>query len=282
MLLLFSALQSNSINFFSLPLWRGVGVGVLAGISPLPYSSPSGRDETEFINHQQPTNLSSFLCKAMPEPANKSGIARAYDQWAETYDTDQNRTRELAGHVLREIDLPVSGSEIVEIGCGTGRNTEWLATLARTIRALDFSEEMLRRARGRVQDPRVRFIQHDVRMPWPVPDDSADLIIAMLVLEHVERLEFVFAEAARTLPPRGQLFISELHPMRQLMGGQAQFSNPQSGERELVPAFLHNVSDFVNGGLAAGLELQRLDEWRDPDAASNSIPRLLSLLFTKK
>ena len=70
--------------------------------------------------------------------------------------------------------------------------------------------------------------------------------------------------------------------MRQLMGGQAQFSNRQSGERELVPAFLHNVTDFVNGGLTAGLELQRLDEWRDPDASSNSIPRLLSLLFTKK
>jgi ubiquinone/menaquinone biosynthesis C-methylase UbiE len=218
----------------------------------------------------------------MPEPANKSSIARAYDQWAETYDTDPNRTRELAEQVLRTIDVPVSEREVVEIGCGTGRNTEWLATLARTITALDFSEEMLRRARARVQNPRLRFIQHDVRIPWPVPDDSADLIIAMLVLEHVERLENVYAEAARTLRPRGQLFICELHPMRQLQGGQAQFSNPQSGERELVPAFIHNVSAFVAGGLSSGFELERLDEWRDPDAAANSIPRLLSLLLKKK
>ena len=66
------------------------------------------------------------------------------------------------------------------------------------------------------------------------------------------------------------------------MGGQAQFSNTQTGERELVPAFLHNVSDFVNGGLSAGFDLRRLDEWRDADSASDSIPRLLSLLFTKK
>jgi malonyl-CoA O-methyltransferase len=70
--------------------------------------------------------------------------------------------------------------------------------------------------------------------------------------------------------------------MRQLLGGQAQFSNTQTGERQIVPAFLHNVSDFVNGGLSGGFELHRLDEWRDPDAASDSIPRLLSLLFTKK
>ncbi len=209
------------------------------------------------------------------------GIARAYDQWAETYDTDHNPTRELAAGVLRKIDLPFAGRDIVEIGCGTGRNTNWLATLARTITALDFSEEMLRHATTRIQDPKARFIQHDVRTAWPVRDDSADLIIAMLVLEHVDQLEIIFAEAARVLRPMGQLFICELHPMRQLLGGQAQFSNQESGERELVPAFLHNVSDFVNGGLASGFELQRLDEWRDHDAQPGSIPRLLSLLFTK-
>jgi malonyl-CoA O-methyltransferase len=70
--------------------------------------------------------------------------------------------------------------------------------------------------------------------------------------------------------------------MRQLIGGQAQFSNTQTGQRELVPAFLHSVSDFVNDGLSAGFELQRLDEWRDPEAASDCIPRLLSLLLAKR
>jgi len=218
----------------------------------------------------------------MSEVKKKSGIAAAYDQWAETYDTNPNRTCELAGQALRTVDLPVAGSDIVEIGCGTGRNTEWLATQAASITALDFSEEMLRRATAHIQDPKVRFIHHDVRIKWPLADDSADVIIAMLILEHVEHLETVFAEAARKLRPRGELFICELHPMRQLMGGQAQFSNTKTGERELVPAFLHNVSDFVNGGLAAGFELRRLDEWRDLDAAADSIPRLLSLQFTKK
>jgi len=218
----------------------------------------------------------------MSEVVKKSGIAAAYDQWAETYDTDPNRTRELAGHVLREVDLPIAGHEVVEIGCGTGRNTEWLTAQAASIRGLDFSEEMLRRARSCVTDPRVRFIQHDVRTAWPLNNDSADFIVAMLILEHVEHLQTVFTEAARTLRTGGGLFICELHPMRQLMGGQAQFSNTQTGERQMVPAFLHNVSDFVNDGLSAGFELDRLDEWRDRDTASNSIPRLLSLLFTKK
>ena len=104
----------------------------------------------------------------------------------------------------------------------------------------------------------------------------------MLILEHIEHLEPVFAEAARRCDANGKLFICELHPMRQLMGGQAQFSNTQTGEREHVAAFLHNVSDFVNGGLVTGFELARLDECRDEDVASDSIPRLLALVFTKK
>ena len=69
--------------------------------------------------------------------------------------------------------------------------------------------------------------------------------------------------------------------MRQLRGGQAQFTDTQTGERELVPAFLHSVSDYVNAGLLAGFKLQRLDEWRDDDTAVTSIPRLLSLVFMK-
>lgn len=219
-----------------------------------------------------------MICK-MTKVGKEAGIAAAYDRWAETYDTDPNRTRELAGEVLRQVDLPIAGADIVEIGCGTGRNTEWLATQAASLTALDFSEKMLRHAATRIQDPKARLLQHDVRTTWPLADDAADVIVAMLILEHVEHLQPVFAEAGRVLRPNGKLFVCELHPMRQLMGGQAQFSNTQTGERELVAAFLHNVSDFVNVGLAAGFELEHLDEWCDHDATSDSIPRLLSILF---
>jgi len=218
----------------------------------------------------------------MTQPSAKSEIAAAYNEWAETYDTVENPTRDLAAHVLRQVDLNLAGREIIEAGCGTGRNTEWLASPdagVAGIVALDFSEEMLARARGRVRDPRVRFIQHDVHASWPVADRSADLVIAMLILEHVEMVEPVFAEAARALGPHGELFMCELHPMRQLLGGQAQFTNSKSNELQRVPAFLHDVSDYVNAGLRVGFELVSLDEWRDLQEPRTSLPRLLSLRF---
>jgi hypothetical protein len=75
------------------------------------------------------------------------------------------------------------------------------------------------------------------------------------------------------------LFICELHPMRQLLGSQAQFNNARTGGHHRVPAFLHDVSDYVNAGLALGFELASLGEWRDLEAPRSSAPRLLTLLF---
>jgi len=220
----------------------------------------------------------------MTKPAEQSEVAAAYNDWADSYDRDQNRTRDLAGEALRQTDLNLAGRRVIEIGCGTGRNTAWLARPeagATNIVALDFSEAMLARARTRLPGSRVRFIQHDVRTTWPSANESADLVIAMLILEHVEDLSPVFAEASRVLAAGGEFFLCELHPMRQLSGGQAQFSNAKTGERQFVPAFIHDVSEYVNNGLLSGFELQRMCEWRDPDAPAYSQPRLLLLRFRR-
>lgn len=133
-----------------------------------------------------------------------------------------------------------------------------------------------------MNDRRVRFVQHDINAAWPLANASADLVIAMLILEHVEHLEKVFVEAARVLASNGQFLLCELHPIRQLAGGQAQFSNTRTGEHQCVTAFLHDVSDYVNVGLASGFELQHMGEWRDPGTPPSSDPRVLSLLFRKR
>ncbi|WP_438013759.1 class I SAM-dependent methyltransferase [Sorangium sp. So ce315] len=213
----------------------------------------------------------------MSTTSSKPEIASAYDRWAETYDDDDNRTRELAAAVLRQRDLALAGRDVIEIGCGTGRNTPWLAERAATVLALDFSDGMLRHARARVRSPLVRFVQHDIRSVWPAADGSADVVIALLVLEHIEHLEAVFAEAARASRAGGELFLCELHPMRQMRGGQANFVDRATGEPERVPAFLHDVSEYVNAALSSGYDLVHLGEWRDEGALRNDPPRLLSV-----
>jgi malonyl-CoA O-methyltransferase len=208
-------------------------------------------------------------------------VAQAYDEWAATYDGDANATRDLDAFVVRQVPLALTGRDVIELGCGTGKNTAWLAERARSVVALDFSAGMLARARRRVRRPRVRFVQHDVREPWPVSDGTVDVVVGNLVLEHVQDLGSVYAEAARVLRPSGRLLLCELHPERQRRGGQARFTDPRTGETVRVAAHLHTVADYVNRGIAAGLALRHLGEWLEPGAPRDDPPRLLSVLFER-
>ena len=210
-----------------------------------------------------------------------TSVSRAYDRWAQQYDDDVNATRDLDAWVVRHAPLAVDGRDVLELGCGTGKNTGWLAATARLVHAMDFSAGMLAVARRRVEAPNVRFVEHDIRRPWPLPDGAVDVVVGNLVLEHVEDLSAVFAESARVLRPGGRLFLCELHPYRQLQGSQARFTDRGTNELVHVPAFAHSTGEYVNGGLAAGLALRQLGEWMDPGAPGGSVPRLLSVLFER-
>lgn len=208
-------------------------------------------------------------------------VAAAYDRWSRSYETMENATRDLAGVVLRRASLELRGQEVLEVGCGTGLNTRYLAEQARRVVAFDFSAGMLERARAGVGAANVRFVRADITGAWPAGEASFDVVVCTLVLEHVADLRHVFREAARVLRAGGEFFVCELHPFRQMRGGQAQFADEASGEVVLVPAHLHDVSDYVNAAVGAGFELLHLGEWRDetPEAnpALNAPPRLLSL-----
>ena len=210
-----------------------------------------------------------------------AGVARAYDRWAASYDADRNLTRDLDAEVLRRTDLPLVGADVLEVGCGTGKNTVWLAEHAQSLIALDLSAGMLARARERVPAAHVRFVQTDVSTAWPVPDATIDVVVGNLVLEHIVNLSPIYSEAARVLRPGGRLWWCELHPERQRRGGQAHFTDAGTGDTIHVAAVQHSVAEYVNGGIAAGLTLVALGEWLEAGAAPESPPRLLSVSFQK-
>ncbi len=203
-------------------------------------------------------------------------IADAYTRWSDSYDTDSNLTRDLDARVVREVLAEWRGAVAVELGCGTGKNTGWLAERAGHLTALDFSAGMLAQARARTTAPNVSFTQADLTEPWPVPTGAADLVIGNLVLEHIEHLPHIAAEAARVLRPGGRLLLCELHPFRQYLGSKARFETADGATVE-IPAFVHHVSDYLAAARAAGLTLRELREWWHPDdVAAAKPPRLLS------
>ena len=203
-------------------------------------------------------------------------VQQAYSEWASTYDSDRNLTRDLDQTVTREALQDLRPTSVLEIGCGTGKNTALLARIATNVLALDFSEAMIQQARSKSSFDNVTFTLTDINEPWPCPDSSVDLITCNLVLEHVEDLSFVFAEAARVLNHGGRFFINELHPFRQYQGVQAHFRRNQAVTE--IPAFVHHISDFLQAAAEAKLSLIKLQEcWHDGDEGKP--PRLISLTF---
>ena len=203
---------------------------------------------------------------------------QAYNSWSKTYDEVENKTRDLEAKALREM---ISGEnpDILEIGCGTGKNTEYLQTMAKKLIGADFSAEMLEKARAKITAENVEFKQLDLREVWGFADDSYDLITCSLALEHIENLEFVFAEANRVLCSGGKFYFGELHPFKQYNGTKARFETG-SGEFELE-CFVHHVSEFFEAAVKNNFEIVELKEWFDDDDRT-TIPRLLTMICKAK
>lgn len=206
-------------------------------------------------------------------------VRAAYDEWSKTYDEDANATKELDAQVTRETLSKLEANAVLELGCGTGKNTAFLAERFAQVKAVDFSAGMLARARQQVTAANVSFVEADLKVRWPAEDASFDLATSNLVFEHIADLTAVFCEAARVLRPGGHLFVCELHPFRQYLGSQARFEREGSTTR--IDAFLHHISDYLTAAAGAGLELVELREWWH-DEYGPQVPRLVSFLFRRQ
>jgi ubiquinone/menaquinone biosynthesis C-methylase UbiE len=205
-------------------------------------------------------------------------IEKAYNIWADQYDTNSNKTRDLDSRSTRETLNKFDFSIVIELGCGTGKNTNYLLKKADKIIGIDFSQEMLNKAKAKIQDERVEFRKADLTAEWNIENNYADLITCSLVLEHIKDLDFVFNQANKKLKNGGIFFISELHPFKQYSGSKAKFET-ENGTQELE-TYVHHVSEYLSVASENGFELEELKEWFDEENKSG-IPRLIGIVMRK-
>ncbi len=202
---------------------------------------------------------------------------QAYNLWSEQYDTNLNKTRDLEAIAFRKTLGEKSFSRCLEIGCGTGKNTEWLLHKADHITAVDLSEEMLAKAKSKINSGKVRFVQADIRTDWNFAEKQYDLVSFSLVLEHIENLDHIFMQISKVLQPGGFVYIGELHPYKQYSGTKARFENDEG--LQILECYNHNISDFINAAKKSGLEIHQLDEFFDDD--NKAVPRILVIIFKR-
>lgn len=206
-------------------------------------------------------------------------VEDAYNNWANQYDSNNNKTRDLEAVALRKMLKSIPFNTCLEIGCGTGKNTEWLVTKAVEILAIDISTEMLAKAKAKIISQLVRFQIADINQPWTFVSKKYELVTFSLVLEHIENLFAVFEKLSDTVKNSGYVYIGELHPFKQYSGTKARFETADGVQ--IVTCFNHHISDFTLPALQFGFEIVTVEEFFDEDD-KNSIPRILGLLLRRK
>lgn len=205
-------------------------------------------------------------------------VEAAYNIWSEQYDTNENKTRDLEAISLRKILAGNQFKHCLEVGCGTGKNTEWLINICAQITAIDLSGGMLEKAKEKIQSDKVAFHIVDILKDWTFSESKYDLVTFSLMLEHIENLESIFQKLADVTDKGAKVYIGELHPFKQYAGSKARFET--SSGTEVVTCFNHHVTDFITAANDNGFKLLLIDEQFD-DGDRSQIPRILNLLFEK-
>ncbi len=203
----------------------------------------------------------------------------AYNSWAAIYDDNHNKTRDLDALVTQKVLGQYAFENVLEIGCGTGKNTVWLAKHAKEIWAMDFSSEMLGKLKEKLDTDKLNLYEVDIQRIWPIASQQVDLATTNLVLEHIQDLTFIFKEAARVLKSGGTFFVSELHPIKQYLGSKARFET--GGDLQTLDCYIHHISEYLEVAKRTGFECVDLQEWFD-DNNRTLPPRIVSFVFTKK
>ena len=145
---------------------------------------------------------------------NPPATAEAYDQWHSRYSVDAEANapwhRLIKTHISPE-DL--AGKRILEIGCGRGGFSCWLAQqpyAPREIVAADFSSTAVQMGERHARERGLRSIVWRVDDIQSIghPDASFDTLISCETIEHVPDPRRAVAELGRVLKPGGRLFLT--------------------------------------------------------------------------
>jgi ubiquinone/menaquinone biosynthesis C-methylase UbiE len=150
------------------------------------------------------------------------------DQQRKIYQTDGDRYEALIaredyqGNIEKALDeiVKVDGLDVLDLGAGTGRLAVMLAPRAKSVRAFDVSEEMLRVCRSRFEASRLSNWQVEVadHRQLPIADHSADLVVSGWSLSYLAvwnpdswktELEKWLGEMKRVLRPNSHIVLYE-------------------------------------------------------------------------
>lgn len=107
----------------------------------------------------------------------------------------------------------IAGKRVVELGCGFGQLTRWLAAEgAASVLGIDLSEKMLARAAAETTSPAVTYRRANLD-ELVLEAAGADLVVSSMALHYVEDFGRIARVIYEVLAPGGRLVFSVEHPI---------------------------------------------------------------------
>lgn len=207
------------------------------------------------------------------DPAEHTRHTReVYDQLAPVWsaDTDAGPFNGLLERpALRSlIPRPLRGASVLDAGCGSGAQCEWLLGEGADVTGIDLSPGMVGQARLRCGD-RGRFAVADLAEPLDFEPLSFDGVTCSLALHYIKDWAVPLGSFARVLRPGGWAVISLDHPFGPPLPGQqgGYFDTELVSDtwvkvgREIIQHFWRRPLAAVMDAFAgAGFALERIAE----------------------
>lgn len=245
-------------------------------------SFSSTETDTSGSSTKENAPLTPLVHRREPSPYRTVPTDVLYSQWASTYDTDGNILQaaddiqlndllplfvQLTNQNSRRSDVQAEAIRILDLGCGTGRNTvkllrsNWNAEV--DIVGWDGNQAMLELARSKCEavlneDRRnigIELEEVDIASVDNIPAASVasfDGLISTLVLEHIP-LKTYFSVMAEVLKVGCYALITNMHAE---LGAQSKAGyKTASGERFKATSYVYTVAETVEAANQAGFEL---------------------------
>ena len=161
---------------------------------------------------------------------------------------------------LGSLDRPTPENLILELGCGEGRDTEFLASRGFSVTATDISEERLKVCEQNVTGATCQLL--DLRQPLPFADKTFSTVLASLCLHYFEwdKTQQIVGGIWRCIKPGGRV-IARVNSVNDVNYGAVGFKEISANFYDVLgkrKRFFN--SDMLSGLFSVGWYIEQLEE----------------------